>query len=254
MAIDSFPLEVEEALKCYAYRLMDPRNGEIFYVGRGRGDRVFEHARGVLDDSPEEVADPKLERIREIMALGMEVHHIIHRHGMSESAAKEVEAALIDSYPDLTNKVAGAGSKDRGTRHIREIMLEYGAEEFVVQESLILISIANTWKQRGIYEVVRSVWGMKFSRAKRYSLVLAHVRGLVLGAYNPTCWMYAVGNESRFPHEDWKSNYETLKGRIGFDGVPAEKEVWNKYVLKRVPARYRPKRGVQTPFRYIDPD
>ena len=253
MSVDRFPSEVAGALKCYVYRLMDPRNGEIFYVGRGRGDRVFAHARGVLDDSPEEVADPKLERIREIMALGMEVHHIIHRHGMSEYAAKEVEAALIDAYPGLTNKVTGSGSKDRGTRHIREIMLEYGAEEFVVQEPLILISIANTWKQRGIYEAVRSVWGMKLSRAKRYSLVLAHVRGLVLGAYKPTRWMYAVGNKSKFPHEDWESNYETLKGRIGFEGVPAKKEVWNRYVGKRVPSKYR-RTGAQTPFRYVDPD
>ena len=145
MAIDSFPPEVVQALGHYVYRLMDPRNGEIFYVGRGRGDRVFAHARGVLDGSPEGVADPKLERIREIKALGMEVHHIIHRHRMSESAAKEVEAALIDAYPGLTNRVIGEDSRDRGTKHVDEIVLEYGAEEFILQDKLVLISIGQLW-------------------------------------------------------------------------------------------------------------
>lgn len=52
---ESFPPEVVEHLKCYVYRLIDPRNGETFYVGKGSGDRVFAHVRGaaeVKDDFP----------------------------------------------------------------------------------------------------------------------------------------------------------------------------------------------------------
>ena len=33
MDIDSFPQEVEEALRNYVYRLIDPRNGETFLCG-----------------------------------------------------------------------------------------------------------------------------------------------------------------------------------------------------------------------------
>ena len=44
--IDSFPPEVAERLQYYVYRLIDPRNGETFYVGKGKGNRVFAHARG----------------------------------------------------------------------------------------------------------------------------------------------------------------------------------------------------------------
>ena len=40
MAIDRFPQEVIEALGHYVYRLIDPRNGETFYVGKGQGDRM----------------------------------------------------------------------------------------------------------------------------------------------------------------------------------------------------------------------
>ena len=38
---NAFPHDVVDKLKHYVYRLIDPRNGETFYVGKGKGDRVF---------------------------------------------------------------------------------------------------------------------------------------------------------------------------------------------------------------------
>ena len=73
MGIEIFPQEIVEALGCYVYRLIDPRNGETFYVGRGKDQRVFHHARGEVDDPDRHAADPKVERIHEIRALGMDV-------------------------------------------------------------------------------------------------------------------------------------------------------------------------------------
>ncbi len=245
MGIDSFPQEVVEALKCYVYRLIDPRNGETFYVGKGRGQRVFDHVNGAVDNADQQILDPKLERIHEIRALGMNVAHIVHRHGMSEAAAKEVEAALIDAYPGLANRVAGPGSRDHGTRHVNEIVLEYSAEEFVVGEPLILISIGQLWKERGVYGAVRGLWKLKLDKAKNYKLVLAHVRGVVRGAYRPQKWL--KGTAENFPLEGGR-----LPERIGFEGTKAESEVWNRYVGKRVPMEHR-KRGAQAPCRYLSP-
>ena len=246
----AFSKEVEEALGCYVYRLIDPRNGETFYVGRGRGQRVFQHVRGDVSDIDQSAADPKLDRIREIRGLGFEVAHIIHRHGMSETSAKEVEAALIDAYSGLVNRVAGSGSRDRGARHVREIVMEYSAEEFVVTEPLILISIGRLWVERGVYGAVRGMWKMKLERARQYRLVLAHVRGVVRGAYRPTEWMRATPD--RFPSENWVADDGRLLNRIGFDACEAEPKVWERYVGKRVPAQYQ-KRGARTPFKYLHP-
>lgn len=39
--MEAFSNEVKEKLKFYVYRLVDPRNGRTFYVGKGKGDRVF---------------------------------------------------------------------------------------------------------------------------------------------------------------------------------------------------------------------
>ena len=35
-------------LKHYVYRLIDPRNGETFYIGKGTGNRGFAHAKGEI--------------------------------------------------------------------------------------------------------------------------------------------------------------------------------------------------------------
>ena len=45
--ITGFSKEVKEKLNHYVYRLVDPRNGQTFYVGEGCGDRVFAHANAV---------------------------------------------------------------------------------------------------------------------------------------------------------------------------------------------------------------
>ena len=252
MTIDSFPPDVRVALKYYVYRLIDPRNGETFYVGKGKGDRIFAHAKGTLNTSEqrESAAPPKMERILEIKARGMEVAHIVHRHGMSEAAAKEVEAALIDAYPGLTNRIAGTGS-DRGTMHVDELVPTYSAEAFVLEEPAILISIGRLWRRWDVYDAVRGLWRINLKRANRHgNLVLARVGDWVLGAYRPHKWMH--GSPASFPLHDWSIDRAKYEKRVCFVGARAE-DVWDKYVGKRVPAEYLPKKGAQTPFRYIRP-
>src|ERR1700722_2207392 len=116
-----FTKQMTDRLKYYVYRLIDPRNGETFYVGKGTGNRVFAHVKGELGTDVDALTD-KLQRIRDIRVGGFDVAHVIHRHGMDELAAFEVEAALIDAYPEAINTMGGRASDERGLMHARQIV------------------------------------------------------------------------------------------------------------------------------------
>jgi hypothetical protein len=159
--------------------------------------------------------------------------------------AYEVEAALMDAYPCLTNIAGGHGSWERGCRHVDQIVAIYKADPLVVKEPLILIFIGRGLDERSDpYEAVRAAWRMARREAERRNLVLAYDDlGLVVGAYRPERWLPAT--RANFPLLP-----EDRPNRIGFEGKPAE-DVWSDYVGKRVPTR---KPGAQGPFRYLDPN
>ena len=247
MQRDNFPPGVADCLKWYVYRLIDPRNGETFYVGKGRGNRLFEHAKGAVSAiKDEDAVDLKFQRIKDIWAAGLEVSHVIHRHNIeNEDVAFQIEAARIDAYPGLTNKVGGRGAGDYGCRHVEQIVSEYAAKPFEASEPLILICIATSYEEegKGIYDAVRGVWRIDVNKARNFNLVLAHRRGLVLGAFRPTEWLPAT--KANFPWLD-----EDIPSRFGFVGEPAEQAVESLYVKTRVPDRYRLK-GAANPVRFI---
>ncbi|MBF6568275.1 MAG: hypothetical protein IVW54_05285 [Candidatus Binataceae bacterium] len=242
-----FPAEVTKKLGYYVYRLIDPRNGETFYVGKGKGDRVFQHARGALklNGGQEDKLDAKMPRIKEIAKAGLAVGHVIHRHGIeNERTAYEIEAAVIDAYAGLTNKARGHGN-DFGAAHVEEIITLYGAVPFVARHPLLLISIRNSYEQedKSIYEAVRYAWRIDPRRALRHTYVLAHVNGLVVGVFKPERWIKAT-----------KRNFPALTGalpkRWGFEGEEAEDLVSRCYLRKRVPDQFR-QRGAANPVRFI---
>nr|WP_303696185.1 hypothetical protein [Brevundimonas subvibrioides] len=247
--MDSFPPEVQQRLGWYVYRLIDPRTGVTFYVGKGRGNRVFSHARGLLseliqeDDINLEVTDGlKIQTIRDIQKSRLCPIHLIHRHGIeSEEIAYQIEAALIDAYPGLSNVSGGHGSSEFGCRHVEEIVRIYSAEPMYAYEDLILIYIGRPFRDDlEVFDSVRAAWRMSKSEAQRRRLVLAYDGGIICGAYRPKEWLEAT--KENFPHLK-----HDLPGRIGFKGEPAH-DVWDLYVNRRAPTR---KRGAQTQFSYI---
>jgi hypothetical protein len=248
MQPNRFPPGVAEHLKWYVYRLIDPRNGETFYVGKWKNDRIFQHAKAALvADKDEDAADLKYQRIKEITAAGLEVAHVIHLHGIDkEETAFQIEAALIDAYPGLTNRVSGHKADDYGVRHVLEVIADYTAQPFEVREPLILISIARSYEDetKDIYDAVRGCWRIDVKKAVKFKLVLAHRRGLVLGAFRPEHWLPAT--KANFPWLDED------RPRFGFVGKPADEATASHYVQKRVPDRYRAK-GAANPVRFIEP-
>mgnify|MGYP003667596765 CR=1 FL=1 len=234
-----FPLEVQAAIRHYVYRLIDPRTGETFYVGKGRGDRVFAHARGVIDGE-DDAASEKLKRIRQIQSAGFDVQHVIHRHGLEATVALEVEAALLDCFPGLTNAAGGHGSGERGVRHADEIIREYTADEVEFHHRTISIVINNTASERSIYDAVRGTWKLSERKARKAELVVAVLKGIIVGVFVPKIWLAAT--PENFPFLD-----EPRAGRLGFEGEEASPDIRGLYLLKRPPSK---KKGAANPVRY----
>lgn len=240
--MDHFSQEVIDKLCCYVYRLIDPRNGQTFYVGKGRGNRVFAHANDELknyrgksyieEDESEE--SEKIKQIREIRNANLKVIYVIHRWGMDDQTALEVEAALIDSYPGLTNLQSGHG-KEHGICNAQELEEKFGLHEYEEPKDFEYIIIKVTekvLKQRNnnLYETVRSAWPLSLETANdinRYPYVFAVRSGIVRAVYKV---------------EKWQNNSE--RGRIEFIGESVEQNdpaIWNRFVGKRLPKRYMKK-------------
>jgi hypothetical protein len=145
------PFEAVERLGAYVYLLRDPRTGEPFYVGKGRGSRVHHHVWAVMGeaqriesteaaaDTPETSATTtaKNGRIRSILDAGFLPEHWIVRHGIeagegAEQAAFAVEQALIAglglaNIEPLSNIMGGHLSTGEGVHLAEELILRYGA-------------------------------------------------------------------------------------------------------------------------------
>lgn len=232
-----FTPEVAEKLKTYVYRLIDPRNGETFYVGKGQGNRVFAHIREqVEDDDPSN----KLRRIRDIHLAGFEVAHVIHRHGMDDKTAFEVEAALMDAYPGLTN-IAGGFGADFGAMHALEIIRRYAAEPAVFEHKALLISVNRSAADASLYEATRYAWKISLPKATSAEVILSTRQGLIVGAFVASQWLAATAEN--FPGR------EPAPGRFGFVGSEGPTALKSLYVGKRVPDDFR-RPGSANPIRY----
>jgi hypothetical protein len=240
---ESLPPDVAQKLKTYVYRLIDPRNGETFYVGKGKGNRVFAHIRAEADLEGDEI-DNKAKRIRQIRLAGFDVGHVIQRHGMDDATASEVEAALIDAYQGLTNIATGAGGSDFGVMHAQEIIRRYSAEPAVFRHKALLISVNRSAAEHSLYDATRYAWKIDTRKAKQADVILPTMQGVIVGAFIAHNWLEATA--VNFPG---RAEGDGVPGRFGFVGEEAPAEMKSLYVGKRVPDQYR-RRGAANPIKY----
>lgn len=237
-----FSEEVASKLGNYVYRLIDPRNGETFYVGKGKGNRIFQHVNephnlkfeDYEDEVYEDEVSAKFQRIREIKKAGLSVIHLIHRHDIPDTAIFEVEAAVIDAFPGLSNIQGGYGSGSKGPMSIVQITDKYALPEidWEPNEKLVLININNLEDRNSvdaIYRQVRLAWRISKQKAESADYVLAVIRGIVVGAFKAHVWLDAT--RANFP--DLIAEGDDMPHRKGFIGERAPDHVWEKYVGQR---------------------
>lgn len=223
--------------KYYVYRLVDPRTYLTFYVGKGCGDRINQHvnnAKSLMINSDEDEISLKIQQIQEILLSGKQVIRMFHRRGLTKHEALEVEAALIDAYPGLTNIQSGYGA-ERGLISYDDLVAQQNIHDYQEpQEDYIIIKVTyNSVSANGsLYDAVRRAWKAKLNRASKVKYVLGVIDGIVREVYEVDKW-----------YDDL-----TLNGRIAFEGKPTLDPI-SSLKNKRIPPRYRQK-GALNPFMY----
>ena len=193
--MNKFSNKCIEELGFYVYSLIDPRNNKIFYIGKGSGNRVFQHCEAALQEDEESL---KLNLIRDIIASGSKVEHFILRHKLSKKEAFQIESVLIDflTYPKfnteqvLTNIARGYHQWDEGIKTVDEIRAIYDCEKIEVNSKnhLLLVCLNQSfddtkaygvYKRINIYEKTRQYWKIAKQRAAQIDYVLGVYRGIV---------------------------------------------------------------------------
>jgi hypothetical protein len=143
----------------YVYHLVDPRDGAVFYVGKGTGDRVGAHESEARRGPT--VTSAKCNRIRQIWSENLPVGRHIARLFEDEVEALRFEAAEIAriGLEQLTNASEGLGTRPGKilTDHICERLA------FVIQRSNDLrdevpTSEGITPLQKALLTVFDGVW------------------------------------------------------------------------------------------------
>lgn len=243
------PDEVFVKLGHYVYKLIDPRDGKIFYIGKGSGDRVLAHIReedGLDDNESEILLSPKLGIIRSIKADGLTPIYVIIRHGLDSESAHLIESVLIQETPGLTNLVAGHGTELYGSATLDQLVIRYTAPTMEIKagERVIAINISSSKDDRSIYEAVRFAWRVDKYRAEQADLILAVTDGVCIGVYvADSPWLEAT--KTNFPALE-----HDIPNRFGFNGREAPAEVLSRLVNKRLPEHLQRKKGEANPIRY----
>jgi uncharacterized protein len=248
MRYDRFPSHMHKDLKFYVYIYRDPRNREIFYVGKGQGNRAFSH----LVDSSER---RKTQRIKAILDAGFEPEIEILIHGLSdEQAALKVEAAVIDLFglKLLTNDVRGFESRASGVMTLDQIISRYNAAPAKLDDPVCLIRINQLFRYgmsaQELYDVTRGIWRIAPARHNP-SYALAIYDRVVQEVYAIAAWFKAGSTYSG------RSDLaDRLRGkdaaRWEFVGTIAPEQVRRKYRYKDVSKYVRP--SSQNPVLYVN--
>lgn len=244
-----FSQKTIKELDYYVYVYSDPNTRKPFYVGKGKGNRVFDH---LSDKNNSE----KTKKINSIIEEGKEPIIEILVHGVDEETAFKVEAAAIDliGIDNLTNQQRGHHSNTYGKIEVSLLESRYNSEDLTfndIDDNIMLIKINrlyhNNMTPTELYEITRGYWRVNLEQAKKVKYVLAVYYGIVLEVYEVVAWFPAFSTMMHQRIED--VNSDKLSSRYEFVGRIADDIVRKKYKDKSVSNIFL--KGEQNPIKYI---
>jgi len=240
--MNRFSRATVEKIGYYVYCLYDPRDRKIFYIGKGKGNRVFKHMKGAIEGSQK---NEKLITIRAMIKNRIKVGHYILRHGLEEKEAVEIESCLIDmlTFGDfrelskLTNIVSGHHSWDRGIKTVNEIEALYAAKPICnkdIKHKILIININKTYKP-GVspYDATRKSWKLNINRAKNAKFIISEYKGIFRAIYKANKWAGTDDNKR------WYFKGEEITDR----------KITNLFLNRQYLGK---KKGQSNPIRYLN--
>lgn len=248
----------------YVYALIDPRTDKVFYIGKGIGDRVFNHE--IESDRSPGSEKVKLQTINSIEKAGLNVKRVLVNWGLTESEAFASEASLINlwnftSEIKLSNIVAGHHVHKCLT--VEDFEFRYGAEhlkEEDIKHNILVIKINRLfhWNMtsRELYEATRGIWKVSISRARReIDYVFAVYNQLVVAVYKPDEWHYVREMiDVPRPHEFKNGINENIAARVYFISQNYETlDESQQFYLHKSIAGLKVNQSAQNPITYLMP-
>lgn len=250
----SFPKSIHEKLAFYVYIYVDTSNNleKVVYVGKGKGNRCFDH----LD-----LSDVKSKNIKSLIKSGnLRIDVLVH--GINEETAIKVEAAVIDlvGIEPLLNKQRGHGSKVYGRITSDDLIAKLKPRESLdskdFEDDCILIRITkryySTMSPIDLYEWTRGIWRASMSSCEKAKYALAINDGIVREVYLVAGWFHAGETiQNREGYDPFEENYEQDSERVEFVGRLADDDIREKYIAKDVSNLWS--NGAQNPITYFGP-
>lgn len=231
-----------ERLGYYVYALIHPDTNIPFYIGKGIGNRVFNHKALALGT---EDSTLKLDTIRNSIDNNKEVKHIIVRHSLKESEAFEVEASLIDfgNYLgfNLSNIVDGHHIGHKGLMTTDEIIRLHNAKDLLeLLHPCVIININKKYyrgnSSNAIYKATKEAWVIGDQRRNTVRYALAEYSGIIIEVFEIKEW-YPIHIPDAKRQNRW-----------GFNGSIANEDVRSLYINKSV--AHSKKKGAANPIKY----
>ena len=244
-----FSKKALENLGYYVYLYSDPDTKVPFYIGKGKGNRCFDHLSYKNDSD-------KVSKIQELLLKGKEPVIEILVHGVDEETALKVEAAAIDliGIDNLTNVQKGHHTSVYGRIDVDELNRRYDKEilkESDITENVIMIRINKAYHygmtQFEIYDNTRCCWKVNKDQADKVEYAFSVYDGMVIEVFHIETWLPAhttlIAEATLDPRPDKD------KGRYEFVGDIAPDEIRDKYLGKMVTELFP--QGNQNPIKYV---
>lgn len=245
--IPSIPRDVAGKLGYYIYIYVNPLDERIFYVGKGKGQRVLSHGKKTRG----EAKTPKIETLRRIRAAGKLPRLEILAHGLQNAeTAFQIEAAVIDALglASLTNRMRGWRSARYGRMPLEELIALYRRRPIEIREPSILIRINELYRPKmpasELYDATRASWRLG-SKRKNAKYAFAVFEGVVREVYEIASWLEAGSTLNSAHGRDAQP-----RDRWEFVGRLAPEHLRRRYINRDVSQYFR--QGGRNPIRYVN--